>query len=167
VLVRAWRAAGLGSNGEVLLVAGGDSGDLGRHPEQGMTSLGIQSPTQLRNLYAAADVLIMPSIRTRTFREPWGLVANEALNQRLAVIATDAVGAAAGGLLRHERNGLIVRAGNEADLAAAILRLRDDPDLRVSLGDAGARDVAAFTHNAWAAGFAAALRSVSASGEPC
>jgi glycosyltransferase involved in cell wall biosynthesis len=131
-----------------------------------MTALGIRSPTQLRNLYATADVLIMPSIRTRTFREPWGLVANEAFNQRLAIIATDEVGAAAGGLIRHERNGLIVRAGNEADLAAAILRLRDDPDLRARLGAAGARDVAAFTYKAWAAGFAAALRSVSASREP-
>ena len=42
----------------------------------------------------------------RHFREPWGLVANEAMNQGTPVIATDAVGAAAGGLVRHERNGL-------------------------------------------------------------
>ena len=45
----------------------------------------------------------MPSIATPTFREPWGLVVNEAMNRGLAVIASDAVGAAAGGLVADER----------------------------------------------------------------
>jgi hypothetical protein len=30
-------------------------------------------------------------------KKPWGLVVNEAMNQGLSVIATEAVGAAAGG----------------------------------------------------------------------
>ena len=54
---------------------------------------------------------------TRTFREPWGLVVNEAMNRGLAVIATDAVGAAAGGLVRDGSNGLVVPAGDSAALA--------------------------------------------------
>lgn len=115
---------------------------------------------QLRNLYARAHVLVMPSLRTRDFREPWGLVANEAMNQRTAIIASDEVGAAAGGLVRHERNGLIVPAGDAAALRAAIARLRDDAELRDALAANGARDVAAFTHQAWAAGVHAALREV-------
>ena len=69
----------------------------------------------------------MPSIATRTFREPWGLVANEAMHAGLPVIATDAVGAAAGGLVRHERNGLVVPAGDASALAGAIERLRNRP----------------------------------------
>jgi glycosyltransferase involved in cell wall biosynthesis len=180
VLHEAWRACGLGTKGAVLLVAGtgpedpglagsgrAGPGRAGPGPGPGIEALGPQSPPQLRNLYAAADVLIMPSVRTRSFREPWGLVANEALNQSVPVIASDEVGAAAGGLVRHERNGLIVRAGNVADLTAAILRLCSAPAPRAGGGGAAPRDVAAFTQAAWAAGFAAALRSVSASKEPC
>ena len=68
------------------------------------------------------------------------------MNQHLPVIATDAVGAAAGGLVRHERNGLVVRAGDPDALAAALRTLHDDPALRARLGANAARDVAAYTH---------------------
>ena len=61
----------------------------------------------------------MPSVPTRTFREPWGLVVNEAMHQRTPVIATDAVGAAAGGLVRDGRNGLVVPAGRRRRAGAA------------------------------------------------
>ncbi len=67
---------------------------------RGIVSLDALAPAALRNIYAAADVLVVPSIATRTFREPWGLVVNEAMNRGLPVIASDAVGAAAGGLVR-------------------------------------------------------------------
>lgn len=127
-----------------------------------VTVTGVASAEALRNFYAAADVLIVPSIRTRDFREPWGLVANEAMHQHTAVIASDEVGAAAGGLVRHERNGLIVPAGDAAALREAIARLRDDPALASTLAANGARDVAAFSHAAWAGGFEAALREASA-----
>jgi glycosyltransferase involved in cell wall biosynthesis len=84
------------------------------------------------------------------------------MNQHTAVIASDEVGAAAGGLVRHERNGLVVAAGDAAQLRGAIARLRDDAALRERLAANGARDVAAFSHDAWAAGFHAALREVAA-----
>ena len=48
------------------------------------------------------------------------------------------------------------------EVAAAIARLRDDPALRERLAANGARDVAAFTHEAWAAGMVAALETVGA-----
>ena len=69
---------------------------------------------QLRNFYAGSDVVVVPSIPTRDFLEPWGLVVNEAFHQGVPVIATDAVGAAAGGLVQHERTGLVVPAGDVA-----------------------------------------------------
>jgi len=115
------------------------------------------SPVELRNFYASSDVLVVPSLRTRSFREPWGLVCNEAMNQRLPIIASDETGAAAGGLVRHERNGLITRAGDPAELAAALQRLHGDPALRTRLGEAASRDVAAYTYDAYAAGFTEAL----------
>ena len=125
-----------------------------------MLGLDPVSPVELRNLYAASDVLVLPSIPTRTFREPWGLVVNEAMNRGLPVIATDAVGAAAGGLVRDGRNGLVVPAGDSTALAEALGRLAGDAPLRARLGAAGAEDVRAFTHDAWARGFSEALASL-------
>src|SRR5262249_19628728 len=37
----------------------------------GVLCLDRVSPVELRNFYAACDVLVVPSIPTRTFREPW------------------------------------------------------------------------------------------------
>jgi glycosyltransferase involved in cell wall biosynthesis len=117
-------------------------------------------PVELRNLYAACDVLVVPSIPTRTFREPWALVVNEAMNRGLAVIASDAVGAAAGGLVGDGRNGLVVPAGDPKALAGAMRTLATEPALRARLGAAGTQDVRAFTYEAWAKGFAGALASL-------
>jgi glycosyltransferase involved in cell wall biosynthesis len=88
---------------------------------------------------------------------------NEAFNQGVPVIATDAVGAVAGGLVRHEENGLVVRAGDAAALASAIRRLHDEPELRARLGAAAREAVGAYTHEAWAAGFSRGLDAVGVS----
>jgi glycosyltransferase involved in cell wall biosynthesis len=161
VLLEAWRLAGLDEHAALVLV--------GRGPERARAAAtrtthvpGPQPPEEVRNFYGAADVVVLPSIPTRTFREPWGLVANEAMNQGLPVIATDAVGAAAGGLVRHERNGLVVPAGDPDALGRAIVRLRDEPELRAALGTAGREDVRAYTPAAWAEGIGAALAAAAA-----
>jgi glycosyltransferase involved in cell wall biosynthesis len=117
----------------------------------------------VRNFYAGSDVVVVPSIRTATFREPWSLTVNEAMNQGVPVIASDEVGAAAGGLVRHERNGLVVPAGDERALAAAIRRLHDDEPLRARLGEAARVDVAPYTADAWAEGMSRALADAGAS----
>ena len=142
VLRSAWDAAGV--EGELVVVSGG------------------HSPEQLRNLYAAADVLVVPSLRTRTFREPWGLVTNEAMHQGTAIIASDQVGAVAGGLVRHERNGLVVSAGDADALAAALRRAAGDPQARGRWAANAAEDVAPYSYAAWADGFATALAEVGA-----
>jgi len=128
---------------------------------------GGKTPEQVRNSYAGAAVLVIPSIATRHFLEPWGLVANEAMNQHLPIIATDAVGAAAGGLVRDGRNGLVVAAGDPDPLAGALRRLHDDPALREQLGANAAQDVAPYTHAAWADAFAAALHDATGGTVPC
>ena len=111
----------------------------------------------------ASDVVVVPSIPTRDFLEPWGMVVNEAFHQGRPVIATDAVGAVAGGLVRDGRNGLVVPAGDAHALAAAIGRLRDDPALRERLGAQAREDVAPYTQVAWAEGVSRALAAVGAS----
>jgi glycosyltransferase involved in cell wall biosynthesis len=183
VLVSAWRIAQLSSPDSALVLAGvgpafgagsdsdSDSDsrrldDRGGAPASPIVSLGPLDPERLRDVYAACDVLVVPSVPTRTFREPWGLVVNEAMNRGLAVIATDAVGAAAGGLVRDGENGLIVPAGDERALAAAMTKLADDPRLRTRMGEAGRGDVLAFSHDAWAGGFSRALSSLGVSRGP-
>ena len=158
VLLDAWQRGGFAAAGGRLALAGVTAD--GALPA-GILALGQLPPEQLRNFHAAADVLVVPSIPTRDFREPWGLVVNEAMHQGTAVIATDDVGAAAGGLVRDGATGLVVPAGEAAALAAAITRLRDDAGLRARLGAAGRDAVAAHTFAAWAAGFGAALATVS------
>jgi glycosyltransferase involved in cell wall biosynthesis len=157
VLREAWRSSGLRPPAAALLLVGGeDAAPFG----EGAAAAGAARAEQLRTLYAAADVLVVPSVATRTFREPWGLVTNEAMNRSLPVIASDAVGAAAGGLVRDGTNGVVVPAGDSRALAAALQRLASEPQLRARLGAAGAGDVAAYTHEAWAQGFSQALTSL-------
>ena len=136
-------------------------------PDARLEVVGGATPEQVRNSYAGADVLVIPSIATRRFLEPWGLVANEAMNQHLPIVATDAVGAAAGGLVRDGHNGLVVPAGEPDALAGALRTLHADPALRAHLGANGARDVAAYTHAEWADAFAAALHCATSGADPC
>lgn len=167
-LLEAWRSAELPpSEDAVLVLAGAGSRSVtgssnseaprGRPPVVGLDAL---TPEALRDVYGACDVLVVPSVPTRTFREPWGLVVNEAMNRGLAVIATDAVGAAAGGLVRDGENGLIVKAADPVALAGAISRLARDGSLRANLGAAARQDVKAYSHKAWAEGFSRALSSI-------
>jgi glycosyltransferase involved in cell wall biosynthesis len=173
VLLAAWRAARPAESRAALALAGvaddpqalGDTLPPAASPGASVVSLGALAPEALRDVYAASDVLVVPSVATRTFREPWGLVVNEAMNQQLAVIATDAVGAAAGGLVRDGHNGLIVRAGDGRALAGAVERLANDRALRERLGRAGGQDVLAYSHEAWAQGFSHALASLNVSRE--
>jgi len=163
-LLGAWRLSGLGPPEATLTLVGESEADDQALPS-GVVRAGRLDPTELRNFYAGSDVLVMSAIQTRDFLEPWGLVANEAMHQRLPVIATTATGAATGGLVRDGRNGLVVPAGDAAALAAALRTLHEDPALRERLGAAAADDAAAHTFAAWADGVATALVSVGAGRE--
>lgn len=162
ILLRAWSLAALGD--EAVLTLAGDGPLRSLVERQGSaTALGAVPAAELPPLYAAADVLVLPSIRTATFCEPWGLVANEAMLQRTPVVASDAVGAVAGGLVRDGHNGLVVRAGDPASLAAALTELAHDERLRLGLGQAAYDDAARYSPEAWVAGARKALAAVGAS----
>ena len=159
-LVAAWRGvpantrlaiAGSGPLSERVTAAIPDARMLGHVPEHDLPAL-----------YAAADVLVLPSIRTASFTEPWGLVVNEAMLQGTPTIASDAVGAVAGGLVRDGRNGLTFPAGDAYALAARIGALAGDPELRDRLGAAARPDAAELTPEAWKNGMAEALMLASA-----
>ena len=173
VLISAWRASGLRATANALVLVG--EGRF-RAPSlatsaalsggEGIHSAGPMPPVEVRNFYAGSDVVVLPSIATRDFLEPWGLVVNEAFHQGKPVIATSAVGAVAGGLVRHERNGLVVAPGDDAALAAALRRLHDDPALRERLGAQAREDVAPYTFDAWAGGMVRALRAAGVARSP-
>jgi glycosyltransferase involved in cell wall biosynthesis len=119
--------------------------------------LGALPRAELAIAYAAAELTLVPSIPTARFVEPWGLVCNESMHQGRPVIATTAVGAVAGGLVRDGENGLVVAPGDARALAGAIDRVLTDPTLRARLGAAARRDVAPYSYDAMAAAFDRAL----------
>jgi glycosyltransferase involved in cell wall biosynthesis len=162
-LLAAWRTMGSEAS-EAALVLVGEGPQRAHAAAPGTVLAGDRDPVEVRNFYAGSDVVVVPSIPTRTFREPWGMVVNEAMHQGLPIVSTDAVGAAAGGLVRDGRNGLVVPAGDPGALAGALRRLHADPELRTRLGAAARADVAPYTHAAWADAMAAALTGAGAGG---
>jgi glycosyltransferase involved in cell wall biosynthesis len=154
VLLEAWQRVAFDPASAGLTLAGAHS-----VTQPAVSVAGQLDAVTLRNFYARSDVLVVPSIATRRFIEPWGLVVNEAMNQGCAIVATDAVGAAAGGLVQHERNGLIVPAGRADALAAALRELAAARERCATLGRSGYTDVAKYTYAAWADGFAGALEA--------
>ena len=75
------------------------------------------------------------------------------MHQGRPVIATDAVGAVRGGLVRDGETGLVVPAGDPTALRVAIPRVLDDQPLRTRLGTAARAAVAPYTYDAMAAAF--------------
>jgi glycosyltransferase involved in cell wall biosynthesis len=90
---------------------------------------------ELRELDLLAHCSIVP--------EPFGQVVLEAMAAGLPVIASNAGGPAE--LITDGTDGILVRPGDARSLAAALVRLRDDPRLCSSLGRAAQRRAAAFT----------------------
>lgn len=143
----------------VLVGEGGLRGELEAQAE----ALGVAvcfvphvAPAELYPYYAAADVLVLPSVSTAAGKEPWGLVVNEAMNQATPVVASKAVGAAAGGLVRDGETGLVFPEGDVAALAAALRRILSDAALAQRLGQAGRQAVSRHTNERMADAFVAA-----------
>lgn len=156
VLLQAWQqTAGQRPDGAELVLAGPQPA----RPEavDGARALGMQSPEQVRALLHGAAALVVPSERTATFREPWGLVVNEAMHAGTLVIASDEVGAAAGGLVEDGITGLVVPAGDAQALAAALERALVGSPATTALAAAGTRRAAELTQEAWAGAFASLL----------
>jgi glycosyltransferase involved in cell wall biosynthesis len=159
VLLEAWR--GVRTAATLVLVGDGPLADsVASTP--GARLLGPLAREELPLAYALAEVAVVPSIPTARFREPWALVCNEAMHQATPVIATSAVGAVAGGLVRDGETGVVVPPSDPITLAAAIDRLLGDPELRARIGNAGRAALSGFTYDAMADAFDAALAHAAA-----
>jgi glycosyltransferase involved in cell wall biosynthesis len=165
VLLEAWRRASLP---RAALALAGDGPLETRLGERDVRPLGRVPRADLPALYAAADLLVLPSIRTATSFETWGFVVNEAMHQGTPIIASDAVGAVAGGLVRDGRNGLVTPAGDAGALAIRLQTLASNEELRARLGRAARDDVSPYTAEAWVEGMRRALEFARAAREaPC
>jgi glycosyltransferase involved in cell wall biosynthesis len=131
-LIRAFHEAVEKMAGLQLLMVG-----EGDEKEEGMrlvTELGLQGKVHFSpfrqdvpHVLAAADIFVLPSLWEGL---PIGLL--EAMAMRKAVIGTKVDGTRE--VLRDGENGLVVEPGDVGALAAAILRLAGDGELRESMG---------------------------------
>jgi PEP-CTERM/exosortase A-associated glycosyltransferase len=102
--------------------------------------------TQVARYYSVTDVLVYPRHRNRTTSLVTPLKPLEAMALGKAVVGSDVGGIHE--LLGDGRVGLLFEAGNSDDLAAALVRLLRDPDLRRRLGEAGREH--ALREHSWA-----------------
>lgn len=117
---------------------------------------------QLMKYYAIADLFVLPSITTKDFKEPWGMVINEAMNQGCPVIVTDAVGAGAGGLVEDGQNGYIVREKDSIALKEAVEKLLRNEQLRSQMAHNAVKKIAGWTFQKMIEGFKQAIDFVTA-----
>lgn len=89
----------------------------------------------LPRYYKTADIFCAPA----TGQESFGIILLEAMALGKPVVASNISGFA--GVLTHEKEGLLVKPKNAAELAKALNRLIDDPALREQLGARGLETV--------------------------
>jgi len=85
-----------------------------------ITQLPFQDQTQIKFLYRAANVFILPSIS-----ETWGLSVNEALASGIPVIVSDQCGSSAD-LVKNDVNGLVFKSGDIKDLVQKMQKMCND-----------------------------------------
>lgn len=102
--------------------------------------LGAQPPRNLRALYSAAAIAVVPSIVDQFGdQEGLGLVTIEAMGCGCAVVASDL--AAIRDVVKHNHNGLLATPQSPASLAAEIKKLLLNPGLRTQLSAQARRDI--------------------------
>lgn len=105
----------------------------------GVEFLGRVSEAQKAQLFKTADIYVSPA----TGRESFGIVLLEAMSAGAPIICSDIHGYR--GVVRRERDGILVEPGNADALATSIRRLIDDPALRAQLSRAGEERAQLFT----------------------
>jgi glycosyltransferase involved in cell wall biosynthesis len=113
--------------------------------------------SELYKYYALANVFVLPSITTREFKEPWGLVVNEAMNQGTPVVVTDAVGAGVGGLVQEGINGFVVPERDSQSLSVALYKIISDDALRGTMGQNAKGVIKGWTYERMVKGFTDAI----------
>jgi len=116
--------------------------------------LGELNHDQLCEVYAAADILVLPSSS-----EAWGFVLNEGMEFGLPLVISEAVGAGPD-LVHPGENGFVFPVGDSEKLAEILQLLVKDESLRTRMGQASKRIIQDFTPEAWAQGMVKAIEAV-------
>ncbi len=130
VLLEAFLDANLGDQWVLLMVGDGPlrAPCEARAAERGATSrvvfAGFLDQKEIGRAFATADILVLPS----KTKEPWGLVVNEAMNFRCAIIVSDIVGCAPD--LVAGKCGLVFPHDSPDALVDALKRMAGDDELR-------------------------------------
>jgi len=119
--------------------------------------VGYVPPEETQIYYAIAEVYVLPSVTMPTGKEPWGLTVNEAMNQGVPVVASEAVGAAAGGLVQSGVNGFVVPERDSAALAQALHCILTDVALREAMSQNARQTIAAWDNERMVEGFQHAI----------
>ncbi len=118
-----------------------------------MSFLGILPRHRCAEIYAAGDVLVLPSRY-----DGWGAVINEAMDFGLAVIASDAAGASM--MVSHGENGFVFSNGNSEELSGYLARLVADPSLAAKMGRASLEQIRMYHPDQLARRLAALCRGI-------
>ena len=150
------RRAGVGF---LLLVGAGALGDAVRAAAGGdarVRFLGFRNQTEMPAAYAAADLLVLPSVGRS---ETWGLCVNEAFACGTPAIVSDRVGCGPD-LVDGRATGAVVPAGDTPALAAALRTALSDRETLNRWGRNARGVVAGYSYEAARDGLLTALGRV-------
>ncbi|HXT69581.1 MAG TPA: glycosyltransferase family 4 protein [Vicinamibacterales bacterium] len=136
------------------------AGELGLRDR--LTITGLVAPTEVRRAVAPATVLVLPNpASTISERYTSPLKLFEYLTMGRAIVASDLTSVRE--VVEDGRTALLVPPGDERALGAALGRLRDNPAMATSLGQAALALAAAYSWDARASRIEAALEAALAS----
>jgi len=117
--------------------------------------MGFVNQRELPHVYAAADVLVLP-----TARDPRATVVNEAMAAGLPVVITRGTGVwGHGDLIRDGREGFVTEVDDVSGLARAIARVLD-PAVRTAAGNLARQRLDDWNYDTAASGWEQALTAV-------
>lgn len=111
-----------------------------KHNLENLRVVGFKNQTELPAYFHLADVFIIPSMA-----EPWGLVLNEAMCCRCAILASDEV-VASNDLVRNGVNGFIFKAGSISDITKNLKKILSDSELISAMGEASAELISKWSY---------------------
>jgi glycosyltransferase involved in cell wall biosynthesis len=127
---------------------------LDSHGYERAVFLGFVNQTELPDVYAGADIFVMPAER-----EPWGLVLNEAMAAGLPPVASDQVGGAAD-LIDHGRTGFVFPSRDWNAMTDLVTDLVVNDELRRRVGERAAHRAREYSYDAAVSGITQALESL-------
>lgn len=141
-LINAW--ARINSNDMLLIIGGGGLKDeyteqIKRLALNNIRLIEFKQRDELLKYYKAADLFILP-----TLGDVWGLVLNEAMACGLPVITTDKCIAGLE-LVEDNKNGFIVRAGEETELAEKIKYVMSNENVLRKMSDNSLERIGQYT----------------------